>query len=418
MGAPFAGLRGTGSFGTDERPKNFREMILWADPNGRAPFTALSAKMKTESTTDPEFAWWEETLKPRMVYINNGAGYDNNPATVTFTVDHGPGTHTDGYGNALTDTDLTANQFVPGDLLAIEKNNDPNTNEIVRVTTVNSATSITVARAVAGSTIASMTDNTRLTRVGSHYGEGSLSPNTVTSNPTKLVNYCEIQKTAFQVSNSAKATTFRTGDPMANDRKRKMFDHAEKHEMSAIFGRPSETTDANGMPLRTSGGLRYFLSSHVTTFTVDPTEDTFLNAVSGMFDFNANGAGNQRIAFIGNRALNFLNILVRNNTNVKINYDGKIDVYGMELMKWIIPQGEIAFKTHPLMNVHPQWSAAMLFVNPAGIVRRPLKGRDTKEEKNIQANDADYQKNQWIDEIGMEYHFEKTMGAIFGFYDH
>lgn len=24
-----AGLRGTGDWGTDERPKNFREMILW-----------------------------------------------------------------------------------------------------------------------------------------------------------------------------------------------------------------------------------------------------------------------------------------------------------------------------------------------------------------------------------------------------
>lgn len=414
----FAGLRGTGSFGTDERPKNFREMILWAEPNGRSPFTALSAKMKTESTDDAEMAWWEETLKPRVVYINNGAGYDNNPATVTFNVDNGPGTHTDGYGNALTDAELTANQFVPGDLLAIDKNADPELNEIVRVATVVSATQITVVRAAAGSTIATMTDNTRLTRVGSHFAEGSLSPNTVTNNPVKLVNYCEIQKTAFQATNSAKATRFRTGDPLANDRKRKMFDHAEKHEMAAIFGRPSETVDASGQPLRTMGGLRHFLSSHVTVFSVDPTEDTFINAVAGMFDFNSGGAGNQRVAFVGNRALNFLNTLVRGNTNVKINFNGKIGAYGMELMSWTIPQGDIAFKTHPLFNVHPQWSSAMLFVNPSGICRRPLRGRDTKEEKGIQPNDADYTKNQWIDEIGMEYHMEKTMGAIFGFYDH
>lgn len=54
-----AGLRGTGSgdWGTDERPKNFREMILWRNPNGSAPLTALMAKMRTESTDDPEFAW-------------------------------------------------------------------------------------------------------------------------------------------------------------------------------------------------------------------------------------------------------------------------------------------------------------------------------------------------------------------------
>ena len=57
-----AGLRGTGDWATDERPKNFREMILWRNPNGMAPLTALLSKMKTESTDDPEFAWYEEEL--------------------------------------------------------------------------------------------------------------------------------------------------------------------------------------------------------------------------------------------------------------------------------------------------------------------------------------------------------------------
>ena len=51
------GLRGTGDWGTDERPKNFREMILWRDPNGSAPLTALMAKMGKETTDDPEFSW-------------------------------------------------------------------------------------------------------------------------------------------------------------------------------------------------------------------------------------------------------------------------------------------------------------------------------------------------------------------------
>jgi len=412
----FAGLRGTGSFGTDERPKNFREMILWAEPNGRAPFTALSAKMKSESVDDPEFSWWEETLKHKMVYVNNGAGFDNNPATVALTVDHGPGTHTDGYGNQLVDTDLTGLQFVAGDLLMVDVTEDPRTNEIVRVVSVTS-TVLTVVRAVAGSTIAAMANNVRIRRVGSHFGEGSLSPNTVTSNPTKFRNFCEIQKTAFQVNKTAIATHFRTGDPLKNDRKRKMFDHAEKHEMAAIFGRASETTDSAGMPLRTMGGILSFLTSHVTIFTVDPTEDTFINAVAGMFDWNAGGAGNERVGFIGNGALMFLNRLVRTNTNVRINYDGKISAYGMELMKWTLPLGTIAFKSHPLFNIDPRFSYSMLFINPAGIRRRPLRGRDTKEEKNIQPNDADYVKNQWLDEIGMEYHFERTMGYIGGFKD-
>lgn len=404
----FAGLRGTGSFGTDERPKNFREMILWAEPNGRAPFTALSAKMKTESTDDPEFSWWEEVLAPRIVYINNGAGYD--AVATVLTVDHGPGTH------PTTDLTLVGTQFVEGDLLLIETDDDPADNELVKITGVT-ATTLTVERAAAGSTAQAMVDNNRITRIGSSFGEGSLSPATVTSNPTKLVNFCEIQKTAFQATNSAKATRFRTGDPLKNDRKRKMFDHSEKHEMSAIFGRANESTDSDGQPIRTSGGLRSFLSTHVTIFASDPTEDTFIDAISGLFDYNAGGAGNERVGFIGNGALMFLNQLVRDSTQVRINFQGTVKAYGMELQRFILPMGTIGFKTHPLMNVHPRYTNSMFIVNPAGIVRRPLRGRDTKEEKDIQPKDADYVKNQWIDEIGMEFHHERTMAYIGEFFD-
>lgn len=406
----FAGLRGTGSFGADERPKNFREMILWAEPNGRTPFTALSAKMKTDAVDDPEFSWWEEILRPAIVYVNNAAGY--SAVATELTVDHGPGTHTE------TDTALTGLQFVPGDLLQIEEDDDPADNEIVKVIAATSTT-LTVQRGAAGSTAQAMSDNARIHRIGSSFAEASLSPATVSSNPTKLRNYCEIQKTAFQVSNSAIATRFRTGDPMKNERKRKMFAHAEKHEWAAIFGRASEAADpVTGDIVRTMGGFRNFLSSHVTIFSADPTEDTFIEAVRGVFDYDAGGAGNERIAFIGNGALMYLNQLVRDSTQVRINYDGTIKAYGMELMKFILPMGTIAFKTHPLMNVHPRYTNSMFIINPAGIRRRPLRGRDTKEEKDIQPKDADYKKNQWIDEIGMEFHHERTMAYIGEFYDH
>lgn len=54
--AAVAGLRGTGDWGTDERPKNFREYILWRNPNGDTPLTALMAKTGKESVDDPEFS--------------------------------------------------------------------------------------------------------------------------------------------------------------------------------------------------------------------------------------------------------------------------------------------------------------------------------------------------------------------------
>jgi hypothetical protein len=52
---PFLGMRGTGDWVTDERPKNFREGILYLWPNGQAPLTAMLGRLKSEKVDDPEF---------------------------------------------------------------------------------------------------------------------------------------------------------------------------------------------------------------------------------------------------------------------------------------------------------------------------------------------------------------------------
>lgn len=50
----FLGMRGTGDWVTDQRPKNWRETILFLYPNGTAPLTAIMSKMKSEKTDDPQ----------------------------------------------------------------------------------------------------------------------------------------------------------------------------------------------------------------------------------------------------------------------------------------------------------------------------------------------------------------------------
>jgi len=40
------GLRGSGNFAADERPKNWREAVLHLFPNGNVPLTALTNQMK------------------------------------------------------------------------------------------------------------------------------------------------------------------------------------------------------------------------------------------------------------------------------------------------------------------------------------------------------------------------------------
>lgn len=396
----FAGLRGSGSFGADERPKNFREMILWMNPNGTAPLFALTAKAKTEKVDDPEFNWWEEVNTICRVRLNDATNMNDTDTAVV--VDSG------------------ALELIPGDILQVETaETQAYGQELVRVTAVTSDTAFTIARGVAGSAAAAIPDDTYFTRIGNAQSEGNRSIASSSTNPTKLTNYCQIFKTPYQISKSALATRFRTGDPKKNEQKRKSFQHAEKIEQALLWGKAYETTDPtnNNMPLRYTGGLRHFITSHRTVFSADPTVDTFLSAVYPVFDYDAGGAGDERIVFCGNGALNYLNKLVRSETNSRVTFDKVIEYYGMKLQRWVIPQGTLYLKSHPLMNVHPVYQYSMFVVNPAGITYRPLAGRDTKLEKDIQENDADYIKDQWLTEAGFEFHHERTFAYVGGFKD-
>lgn len=390
-----AGLRGTGDLGTDERPKNFREMILWRQPNGMAPLTALLARMSAESTDDPEFSWWEEELKQLRLQIAFTTGFSTTDIDLTISTASGQ----DG-------TDL-----VPGDLLLVEKalSSGAYTNEIVVVSSVTSSSVIRVARAYSGSTAAPIANNTYLTKIGNTFAEGTRSPLVSTRNPTKFYNFCQIFKTAYEQTKTTSKTKFRTGDPLKNDKKRKMFDHSVALELAFLFGRRNETVGANGKPQRMTGGLLHQLSlanaSSIYAFATTPTANLMLDVVSPVWDFQSE-AGNERIAFCGNGALNTLNKVAAASTGTRINFDGYVNVYGMKLMRWIFPQGEIYLKTHPLFNTHGRFTNDMFILDPSILKYRHL--RDTTYQDNIQDNDADTIKGQWLSEVGLELHHART----------
>lgn len=385
----FAGLRGTGDWGTDERPKNFREMILWLDPNGDAPLTALLSKMASESVDDPEFSWWEEANEHVTAVVN---GAQTNVETGI-------------------EVDAGALAFVKGDLILVDSAiGDGEIMEVSADPTVDTA--LTVTRGVAGSTAAAISDNATLTKIGNTFEEGSAAPKATYRNPTKKKNYCQIFKTVYDITETALRTTVRTGDPLKNDKKRKMFDHARDMEMAFLFGRSFETTGSGGKPKRYTGGLLSAITTNRTDFDGSPalTEDTFIDALSPMFDRRGEGAGDERIGFVGNTALTAINKLARTSSSTRVNFDGVVKVYGMNLQRWILPQGTILLRTHPLLNIHPVYKASGFFINPRGLVYRYL--RDTTFKDNVQANDEDRKKGMWLTECGLEVHHEKTMAYL------
>lgn len=397
-----AGLRDSQDFSTDERPKNFRELILWRDPNGSAPLTALMSKMRKESVDDSEFNWWEEEMK--AIRLKNSATITTTTVTTMVVV---------------TTEDATALDLVPGDILLVEKAIVTTYSyELLRVATaVTTVGTFFVTRGVAGTTAAAIPADAYLLKVGSSYAEGSGAPVSSTRNPSKYTNYAQIFKTTYNVTNTARKTRYRTGDPVKNDKKRKAFDHAVAMEQAWFFGTPYEDTTGDE-PLYYTGGLLYYLGLNYNATTkptianltaTTATEEDFLDATYGMWDYNVPESGDERIALCGNGALNRLNKMVVADSATRINYEGQIDMFGMKLQKWVLPQGTIYLKSHPLFNTNSYFTNSMAIINPPGIRYRPMDGRDTKFQDNIQLPDEDQVKGQWLTQAGVEFNHLRSM---------
>lgn len=404
--AAVAGLRGTGDWGTDERPKNFREGILRFNPNGTAPIFALSSKAGKRTTDDPEFAWWSEGNVLIRLQIN-GALASGDTNIVVDSVDP-------------TSTTLGANLGVAthlknGDVLLVEPLTDSATfnHELIRVLEVQSETTFTVQRGVGGTSAASIADNQFLTVISSAYAEGTGVPPAVSRNPIKYSNFIQIFKDTYELTGTADNTKTRTNNNYSEDKKRKMFKHSSDIEWSMMFGRAAETTGENGKPLRYMGGIRSFIpTTNVTVFTSAVTPSTFMDAIAPVFDFDT-GAGDSRIVFAGNTALIELSKIFAN--EVVFNVNNVVRTYGMDFQEFVMPNGRIMLRSHPLLSRHSLYRKSAFVLDFDAIKYVTQKGRpDGKASDDVQNKDEDVRRGFWQSDASMEVDYGGLTCAYLG----
>lgn len=379
-----AGLRGSGDMSTDERPKNFRELILFRNPDGDAPIFGLSARAGKMKVDDPEFNWWVESQDIVQLQVDDSGGIGTGETTITV----------DSADPSTTAPDNrwgTATHLKPGDHLLVVPSADNATfdHEVIEVVSVISDTSFVATRGAQGTTPATIADDAKLLLIGSSFAEGTGAPDSVSRNPRKYNNFTQIFKDTYELTGTVDQTRMRTGNPWSNDKKRKVYDHSRAIEMSILFGRKSEATGSNGKPKRTMAGLRSQIPSDRThVFSSAVSVNGFLDEAYKVFEF-ASPAGNTRIVFTGNTALNEFNKIVTADSNSDIRYGGIVKVFGMDLREFVLPQGRLLLRTHPLLNRSPIWSSGMFILDFSAIKYVYLQGRDTKIKDDVQNKDED-----------------------------
>ncbi len=399
------GLRGSSDFAADERPKNWREMIYHLFPNGNVPLTALTTKMKKRKVDDAEFNWWEKGREARRLLLDAA----NGDLTTTNTA-------------IVLETGEDATIFKDGDCFFVE-----GTSEIITLNgDPSAAEAMTVTRGAQGSTATALdaslaSTSPNLLYIGSMNEEGSLAPTGISLDPTKVYNYTQIFRDSLEMTRTAAKTRLRTADQITEAKRDCLETHAQGIERAFFLGGRSEGTK-NGKPIRSSGGLNYYvnaynsasniknvLSDYASGLTMEGLEE-YLRLV---FEFGSS----EKLAFTGNLALKTIQQCVRKNTNFQI-FTG-IKEYGMNVMRLDTPYGSLVLKNHPMLNEVPGGSTAtgstyyglnswMFVMDLANVMYTYLEGSDTQYQKDLQANGMDGMQSGYLTECGLEISHPKT----------
>lgn len=383
--AAFLGLTGTGKFTADERPKNWREMILLLFPNGEAPLTALLSKLRSQGTDDAEYNWWEKRLPVQRLVVSG----------------------------AQTNVD-TAIEFVAGakDAVAGTTLRNERTGEIVKVTVdPTTDTALTVQRGYGTVAGAAMNDQDVMTVIGNAHPEGSSIPTAKTYAPTKQFNYTQIFRMPLSMTRTARKTRLRwdnTG-PYRESKREALSLHSIEMEKAFIFGQKLEVTGANGQPERQTGGILSFLTSNIGgAFAVNGglSEAVLDTLCEQIFRYGET----EKLVLCGSTFARAITTLAK--TNGVINLVPTDQTYGLKVVEYVSAFGTMMIKMHPLFNQHPDWRKNALVLDVDNLVYRYID--DTMFVRNRQNPGDDLSKDEFLTECGLEVHMEETHSYITG----
>lgn len=380
--AAIVGMRGSGSWDSDSRPTNYRELILRLFPHEKAPLMAMLGKLKEQSVDDPEFNVFTKGM-PTQTAVVSAAGYNNTDNPVNIPID---GTSPETY-------------FKPGHVVW-----NITADEVMWVTDASVANQITCYRP---HTKATGTDNDVIIIVGTAHEEGADTPAQITYDPVVVTNYTQIFRNSVALTNTAKATRLRTGDQWKEAQKECLLLHNIEMEKAFLFGEAKEvlTTD---QPKRTTKGLYNFITSNVLDYSAGLDIDTWEDDLEDIFRYGSN----QKMLLAGAGVINCMNKLARVNSTIQLV--PRAETYGLRIWSWITPFGEIMMKIHPLLSENSTLNSYGFIIDLPQLVYRYLVGRDTKYLKNRQGTGVDGVKDEYLSEAGLECRFEECHGVITG----
>jgi hypothetical protein len=368
------GARGTGNTNQTNRRPDIRSTILEYQPE-TTPFVVLLDKVPNESTSNPEFKWFEEDLEPRF---DTTSGAITNVAT-TVAVTNGT-------------------YWAQHDLGYV-----PRTNETFRVVSVAGG-NLTVVRGVGqGGTGVAMNSGEELLITGSAQPEGDTSKPARSGSPTAVTSYTQIFREPWELTETWRnSTTFTTPGDEQRQARMKGIEHRKEQEYAFLVNHPSEDLTGS-QPRRTAGGARHYITTNVTDVGGAMTEAEFWAALRPIFRYGSR----EKVILGGSLPISLINQFAANKVQVR---QGET-TYGLSVQQYITPFGTANILVDYLLE-GTTLGSEMIVLDMQYLRRRYLQNRDTHVKTNIQAPDADTYKAELVTEAGIEFGNQLAHGRI------
>jgi len=374
------GLQNTSNLTQDLARKSFAAMITRLFPNGSAPLFALSSMLPSRTALQFEHGFFTKTMIFPSVTLNGAIA---SGATTAFVVQS------------------TAN-ITPGMLLMANS-----TREMVAVSSVDSATQITVVRGVGTVAAGAIADTTVLYEVGNAQEEGSLRPSSQYITPARVTNYTQIFRNSWSLTGTLAATQVIAGDTtVAENRQDCAMFHSTDIEQALFFGQKFLGT-RNGKPLHTMDGIYNIVATNaptnITTLGATTNYTQLEAALDPMLNVTTDPkTSNERVMFVGGVARRVLNNIGRLNGTYQLQ-DGQTS-FGLQFTTFKTARGTFRMIEHPLFNSNANWAKMTVVLDMAALYLAYLRNT-SNQEFNLSGTPVD----NGIDAVGGTLTTELTM---------
>ena len=423
------------------RIHNFGDRVAELAPE-ESPFFVYLNKVAKVPTNDPVFRFLENRSKidwtSRNFFID-GTALTNVAADSSYTIQVDD--------NASTPAKI--DWLVKGMVFAVETDRTAQSQVLFRVEGITQNTSDTTvtARCIALSNSANdstayndIADGDECQIIGTSFAEGSGSPDVWSSQLDDDFGYCQIFKTAAEMTNTAIATNYRG---YANEWDRiwnlKLREHKVDIERAMLFSMRARSDSlqysegivghilANSTAVASgsasySSGTAYMFSQASTAVTYD----TLLSDFEVVFD-PARGGNKSKLALASRPVLTWLNKMgadgiversIGNESRYNFQASQRDGAFGHLVTQVNTIHGDLSVVAEPMFRGIA--SGYLCLVDLDHVAYRPLVGnglnRDTHIITNVQQADEDLRKDMILTEAGLEITIPETH-ALFSMTD-